>query len=673
MGIKKLLKYQTILLLSILLLFIWPVVGWATDGNLLITEIMYDPDGSDTRREWIEIYNQTDQPVDLSGWKFFESDTNHGLTLMQGSFVLPAYGYVVIAENATKFLEEYAGFSGNLLDSSFSLSNEGEELAIKNKTGEIVAQASYSKDSGGNDNGFSLELDEDGFWRQSYVLLGTPGEENSVENKEDTEDVEDGEDTEDTENDEEPMPEEEKICENIELAEIFPFKEEYVKVLNKENVDCNLKGWSIVDGMGYDPDDEKLKNKKWNYHRNEFAADEIIEAGGEAYFRGNLFLNDTDDVVKLFNAQKLKIQDVSYEKAQSHKKFAYVFNGKKWAWDSEPENDSKNDLKIKIDVDKNIFVNVFADFEILKTKKKAKITWNFGDGHRSYLKKTRHKYEKTGKYAASVKYRVGKESATKNFTVEVIDFPHPKVSIVSINANPEGKDSENETITIQNKSKKKINLFGWSIATGWKKLINHPVLDNFEIQSGKSRELTREFSRFTLNNKKAEIELRYPDGKTAYKMKYKKEDGIKEGEVYEKEKGGWNWTPVKSPTRRGPVSQEFNWVNNKQEPANNDQDSVNNKQSNTGEEEMVKEDVEIVIKKKEVPALLAVNNKYLAKMEFSSVEPRVLGAETIREVDGIYHFTPQYPKQEHYAVTFLKNIFTIINTRINLMFNFFLN
>ena len=62
---------------------IFVVMGLNTTivSALVISEIMYDPQGSDTDREWIEVLNDTQSSIDMTGWKFFEANTNHGLAI----------------------------------------------------------------------------------------------------------------------------------------------------------------------------------------------------------------------------------------------------------------------------------------------------------------------------------------------------------------------------------------------------------------------------------------------------------------------------------------------------------------------------------------------------------------------------------------------------------------
>ena len=60
-------------------------------AGVVINEIMYDVEGTDTGREWIEVYNDSDAPVDLSAFKFFEADTNHEIVSAEGNGEVGAY------------------------------------------------------------------------------------------------------------------------------------------------------------------------------------------------------------------------------------------------------------------------------------------------------------------------------------------------------------------------------------------------------------------------------------------------------------------------------------------------------------------------------------------------------------------------------------------------------
>jgi hypothetical protein len=177
-----------LLLISLLLL---PIPLQADDTDILINEIMYQPNKGtpENGHEWIEIYNRGSTSVDLTDWRFYEDSTNHTLTLRKGSMTIPSGGYAVIANNADTFLSDYSGYTGTLIDSSWSaLVNDGESLALKNSSFTAVDQVDYSSAWGGG-SGISLECIDPNSdnnmssnWGSSLTTDGTPGAENSIYN-----------------------------------------------------------------------------------------------------------------------------------------------------------------------------------------------------------------------------------------------------------------------------------------------------------------------------------------------------------------------------------------------------------------------------------------------------------------------------------------------------------
>ena len=123
---------------------------------VIINEIMYNLKGSDNGREWIELYNNGTSDVDLINWRFTESDTSHGLKSVQGGSIVYPGEYAIIASNAEKFLADNPKYSGILFSSSFSLSNKGETVSIKNGSLEIDS-VNYIPDWGANGDGNSLQ------------------------------------------------------------------------------------------------------------------------------------------------------------------------------------------------------------------------------------------------------------------------------------------------------------------------------------------------------------------------------------------------------------------------------------------------------------------------------------------------------------------------------------
>jgi len=137
-----------------------------------ITEIMYDLEGTDTGREWVEILNSGPTQIDITDWKFFEANNNHKLTINQGVGTISPGSRAIIVDKLDGFLLDNPNYSGIIIDSTFSLSNTGELLAIKDVNGKIIDQVTYSKEWGANGDGNSLQK-INGIWTST---LPTPGQ-----------------------------------------------------------------------------------------------------------------------------------------------------------------------------------------------------------------------------------------------------------------------------------------------------------------------------------------------------------------------------------------------------------------------------------------------------------------------------------------------------------------
>ncbi len=125
-----------------------------------INEIMYNPEGSDSGYEWIEICNSAESEEPVLDLKLLENDVRHSVNLAQGDGILAEDACAIIADKPDKFKEKYPNYSGTILDSSFSLSNSGEEIAIL-KLEQTLDRVSYTSDMGANGDGQSLHRNGD--------------------------------------------------------------------------------------------------------------------------------------------------------------------------------------------------------------------------------------------------------------------------------------------------------------------------------------------------------------------------------------------------------------------------------------------------------------------------------------------------------------------------------
>ena len=164
-----------------IILFTFLLIPKLLFAQVRITEIMYDLVGADSGREWIEVYNDSDDEVDLSKYRFFRNNVNHRIAIFDPdvkglSNILPAKTYAVIADGPANFLIDHPNFSGILYNSSFTLRDAGEELSIRNPEGEIDFTVHYLPEWGAKGTGNSLQ-----FNGESWIpALPTPGRENAL-------------------------------------------------------------------------------------------------------------------------------------------------------------------------------------------------------------------------------------------------------------------------------------------------------------------------------------------------------------------------------------------------------------------------------------------------------------------------------------------------------------
>ena len=163
--------------------------------DLVINEIMYDLEGSDTSsgksREWVEIYNNSGREITLtggsSGWRFSDG-SNHLLNepAAQGSMAIPIGGYAILAGDAATFLIDHSGFGGTVIDTVMSLKNTSATLKISAPDGTVIDEVIYDSSWGANGNGKTLERkstaggsNDAANWGFSSVNGGTPGAANN--------------------------------------------------------------------------------------------------------------------------------------------------------------------------------------------------------------------------------------------------------------------------------------------------------------------------------------------------------------------------------------------------------------------------------------------------------------------------------------------------------------
>jgi len=157
----------------------------ASQFDVIINEVCYNPFTGDDRDEFVELYNRGPSAVDLSGWSFTE-----GISFLfpDGTSIDPG-GYLLVGADAAH-AEAYYGIENVIGDFGGRLDNSGEILALSNQYNQVISRLHY-EDSGvwpSNPDGLgpTLELvtpheqnDLPQKWASSLFLGGTPGRRNS--------------------------------------------------------------------------------------------------------------------------------------------------------------------------------------------------------------------------------------------------------------------------------------------------------------------------------------------------------------------------------------------------------------------------------------------------------------------------------------------------------------
>ena len=148
-------------------------------SSVVINEIHYDPPDKTQFSEFIELYNNTDAAIDLSGWQL---ENAVEFRIPDGTSIA-ARSYLVVAQdpataNNAFGLESLGPWSGQLR-------NSGETIELRNSSNDIVDEVDYQRGfpwpTVGDEPGHSIELinpnlenDKGGNWRRARTVEEGP-------------------------------------------------------------------------------------------------------------------------------------------------------------------------------------------------------------------------------------------------------------------------------------------------------------------------------------------------------------------------------------------------------------------------------------------------------------------------------------------------------------------
>ena len=172
---ENIVKTVVIVATAILVLMSMLPAMVSAQSDVKINEIMYNPStdqGSDSNMEWIELYNNDTEAINISGWTIDNNPISDN--------VMQPGDYVVLARNKTAFDAYYGALPCSVIDVTFVLANSGDTIVLENSTGAEVDNVTYNASWGADGNGKTLERTATGGWKESLADGGTPCKLNSV-------------------------------------------------------------------------------------------------------------------------------------------------------------------------------------------------------------------------------------------------------------------------------------------------------------------------------------------------------------------------------------------------------------------------------------------------------------------------------------------------------------
>lgn len=147
---------HTLVLDALLVSILCSTVVFAQSPNLRITEVMYDAEGSDSGKEYIEVFNTGPEDIVMTDIVLSEHERSHTIRPWRGSTTLKPGESALIADRPELFLEEYT-FDGTVFDSTFNLNNTGSTLQLLYQ-GQELHTLSYTRADGAVGDGNALHV-----------------------------------------------------------------------------------------------------------------------------------------------------------------------------------------------------------------------------------------------------------------------------------------------------------------------------------------------------------------------------------------------------------------------------------------------------------------------------------------------------------------------------------
>lgn len=505
-------------------------------SDIVINEFVSDP--VDGEEEWIELYNNTEREIDLTGWKI--EDGSGALTNLSG----------IIGSKDFFVVEKIKGY----------LNNSGDIIILRDPSGKIIDRVVYGDwDDGNKDDNAPASKDPNSVAR---VIDGYDTDQDNLDFKI-SNNLTKGQPNK--------FSQEKNYPFGVIINEILPnpkgddSENEFVELKNLTDKEIDLEGWKLEDAAG----------TKFVISSKTLSSTKIPGKGFFVIYRkdSKIALNNSgnetlklyqpnDNLIDLLSYSGTVLEDVSYARDEKNN----------WSWTTQVTPGQENVIKklnqppkAVISAKNKALVNEEIIFDASDSYDPdgdaISYSWDFGDGVKTQEILAKHIYKKAGQYNVKleVKDSFGLTDST-SLKIEILEG-EKIISLSSVEAeilvteflpNPKGAD-DGEWIEIYNAGDKEIDLSGWFLddADGGSK--PYKIKEGTKILPGEYLVFYRKETKIALNNNFDSVRILDPEGNLFFEVSYEK---TKEGFSYAlDENGDWSWTSILTPGKKNVFSQ----------------------------------------------------------------------------------------------------------------------
>jgi hypothetical protein len=335
----KYLNLTNILKIIVFLVFTALSVRAVNLNDMVINEIAWMGTSNSANDEWVELYNNTNQTINLEGWTLIAEDGSPQVVLMGQ---IPAFSFYLLERTDDSTVP---GIKADLIYGG-ALNNKGEGLKLFNNQNILIDEVNCNNGWFFGDNSTKETMErknallQSGLdnWQTSKNPGGTPRLQNSKSPEigsleTEKEEIGKGFGIDSQKNINYPS--------GIIFNEILPSPDgpdaenEWIEIYNRNNSSIDLSDWKISDSIG--------SIKTYIFPKG-------TEISGLSFLvldrtKTKITLNNDKDRLVLIQPNDKIIDEVVYEKAPQGK--SYALKNSKWNWDDNPTPGKINNIKLQ--------------------------------------------------------------------------------------------------------------------------------------------------------------------------------------------------------------------------------------------------------------------------------------------------------------------------------------